>query len=466
MLKKTVLIAIILFTAVYSEIKFHGLVNVDKSALLRFFGTDSSLTADSCELASIKTAIIRTGAFDTVVMRAIPTGNGKNELHFFLQERKKVELGLKGAYAGLSMFGETQLWASISPGLEIRHMFGRPQSLSMSISFPFLYGATLHWREYGLPYRTMSTGFITSAYSTPSINAPYYQRSGSGTFYFDNYFTPRFSARISGTKDISRTWKIVNSWEADRMAVLAMDPERISNKNSTIFPRTEEAASWAVSANLDLRDNFVYPSTGTHSFVEGRHYSINQRAKDYTCNFNQITASFKGYANPSGRQIAALHLKTVIRDKRFDNVNLQHRMLFHDETVYFYGFSGIAGTNIIIANLEYRLRIFKVDMETLIPELNLSPALTRHAKKLSYQGDLFAFLNNGAYFGRVITNKIEDVSLTELSRKDLFTSTGIGARLIYPKLGYVLTAALTFVAHKEGFDDDFFRPSAAASLSF
>jgi hypothetical protein len=250
------------------------------------------------------------------------------------------------------------------------------------------------------------------------------------------------------------------------MAVVKMNPEKISVTNSTVFPRTEEAASFALSTNLDLRNNSLYPSKGTHYLIEGRYFSISQPSKGYSCSFNQLTAAFKGYANPANRQIVALYLKAVVRDKRFDNINLQHRLLFHDETAYFLGFSGVRGTNIALANMEYRLRLFNIDMEELAPELNLSPLLLHHAKRLSYQGDVFAFLNNGAYFGRVYTNTIKDVSFTELGNEDIFTSAGIGARLIYPKLGYVLTAALTFVAHKEGLEDDFFRPYAAASISF
>ncbi|MBL8028945.1 MAG: hypothetical protein JNL74_21155 [Fibrobacteres bacterium] len=439
--------------------------NIKKSSLNRFIRTDTSVSIDSSSLAAIQSALLRTGAFDTVVARTTPDGMGGKTLSFFFNERRKYQPGFDGASAGLSMFGETQLWGSISPAVEIRDVCGRPQALSLVVSLPFMYGATLHWREYGLPFRTMTTGIVATARSAPYINSRYYSKSATGTLYIDNYFTPRLSARFSGTDEIARTWKIRHNWESGRNAVLTMEPEKIADQSTTIYPKTEEALSWAIAFNLDLRDNSLYTTKGTQTYIEGRQYFISRRGEDSTYKFNQLTASFKAYANPFDRQVAALHLKAIVRDK-FDNINLSHRLLFHDESVYFMGFSGIGGTNIVFANFEYRFRLFRVDMEAMAPELNLSPLLMRHIKKLSYQGDLFVFSNNVAYFGRVLPNEvagvIKNVPFTELGSDDLFNSAGLGARLIYPKLGHVLTAAIMW-GRPEKYST---RLYASASLSF
>ncbi len=451
-----------------ASVQMHGLVNLKKTAIEKMIDYSTVEKTDSADLSYRTFILLQTGLFDTLYFRQMPSAVGTNTLHLVTKEKKRYEAGFKGANAGLTMFGKTQLWAAITPGLEIRNIAGRTQALSVLLTFPFIYSTTAHWREYGLPFRTMTTGILASIASFPYINSPYYQKAVTGMLYINNQFTKELSIRASATEEISRTWKIKTGlWMDDRLAVLKMDPESVRDTSSRFFPRTEEAPSFALSGSLDKRDSDLLPTKGFHLFIEGRHCIVSQRAREYSFAFNQATAFLRAYFSPIEKQVAAVYIKGIVRDS-FDPDRLSHRLIFHDETQSFLGFNGIAGTNLLIGYMEYRYLLFKVNMRELTPELQLSPKITKELNKMSYQGHLLAFFNNGAYFGRVFTGTKKDIPFTSISIDDLFSSVGIGGRLIYPDMGYAFTGALTLWARGPADlpSSNFTRLYAAASLSF
>jgi hypothetical protein len=150
--------------------------------------------------------------------------------------------------------------------------------------------------------------------------------------------------------------------------------------------------------------------------------------------------------------LAAL-FKFIVRD-RFDPVNLGHRMIFYDGGVHFRGFSSLAGENLVFADLEYRIRLFEMDFRQGLEDLRLSGRAEKLVQKMNYFADAFVFLDNGVFFGNVILGDRKFIPFSSLSLdRDLFTSFGLGGRLVYPVLGYVASAGIALYQRKPGLDD-------------
>jgi outer membrane protein assembly factor BamA len=243
----------------------------------------------------------------------------------------------------------------------------------------------------------------------------------------------------------------VDKWNNLDWQILIPNPSDIA-KSSRVYPRTEQAPSVALSLMLDRRDNAIDPHSGYALFLEGRRTFVNNLGTNYRFNFNQVTGEAWGYLSPFAGQTIANHAEAIVRD-HFDPDNLGHRLISYNDQ--FRGFSSLFGTNLLFWNLEYRVHLFGIDMKDVMQDMPLSPKTQKLLNKFSYSAEALAFMDNGVFFGRVYDPLAHDIAFQDIRlSRDLYTSVGLGGRLIYPKLGYTISGGVVLYQHKEGLPSD------------
>ena len=274
--------------------------------------------------------------------------------------------------------------------------------------------------------------------------------------YLSRRLLPGLSMTASLSNELLKTWRVdIERWKDLDWQILVTNPAAIQDTAWHNFPREENAPSVALSLTLNKLNDACKPTGGMALFLEGRRYFIFNLNSDYRYDFNQATGAIRLYATPFSRQTVATHLKAIVRND-FDADHLTHRMISYNDGQQFRGFRWLAGTNLMFWNWEYRVHLFGFDMMEGLESFNLPERTKRLLKKLSYSAEAAVYVDNGVFFGRVYDGNWTDIAFKNIRLpRDLYTSTGIGGRLIYPKLGYVVSGGVTLYQHKEGLDPDF-----------
>lgn len=429
------------------------------------------MPVDSSHVHSAYHLLMRSGCFDTAMAQMVPVNDTVADIHIFVRELDKSRFSFYGASASLTMYGEDKLWFTLTPGYERRFLGGKPQSLLVTLTFPYSYGLYAGWNAVGCPTDLLNCGASVQARSTPYQLSRYYANDFNFNGFLERLLTSRLSLKLSAGYELSKTWRVdPEKWKQLDWQIVVWDPDEIrSEAFSAYYPRSEQVPSLALSLNYDKRDHSLYPTRGYCLFSEARRFWVQNLDRHLNSPYNQATFSAKGYLSPCHGQTLASHLKFIVRDD-FDANQLLHRLVFYDDGLYFRGFNNLAGENLAFLNLEYRIRLFEMRFEDYAQELNLPAKSEKLLRKASYFADAFVFADNGLYFGRAWTGKsewewipIQSVSLSQ----DLFSSVGVGGKIVYPRLGYVASAGITLYQRKQGLEEAYFsRLFGNVSMAF
>jgi len=440
-----------------SAIYVHGNINLSKEMIVRLSGLSYSAPLDSNSLQEAFRYLMKSDCFDTVMVQKAVLTDTTAAAHIFVRENRKDKLGIYGGTLSLTMYGRDKLWFAVTPGYERRFISGKPQSIIVTATFPYAYGLYAGWNIVSFPLPGFNCGLNIEGHSTPYQYSRYYTNTATTSAYIERLMSSRLSAKLSGDLELSKTWLIdAEHWKSLSWQIATIDPGEIQDNNyKGIYPRMERVPSFALSMFYDHRDNAFYPSKGYALFAEARHVNINNDDENYHFQYNQATGSARLYINPTKKQVIASYFKFIVRDD-FDAIRLGHRMLFYNEGEQFRGFNSIAGENLSFLDIEYRFRLFEMDVEKGLADINISPKLRKLIRKMNYFAEGFVFVDNGLFFGNVYIDKPAFVPFSAVSlSKDLFTSFGLGGRVIYPEMGYIASAGITAYQHKADLDDGY-----------
>jgi len=425
------------------SIEVDGPLQLDKSAVIDLAGLRVGMDVDSNVILDATHRLKRTRLFDSINIQPLQDSGGVS-VHLVVRERPKRQFLFYGCALGTSLLGESRYWVAVNPGYVFRNLFRAPTALTFSMTAPYVWmgSASLEW--FGCPLNPFSMGLTVSGRSIPYTTTPYFVNASEALLYLDYPFNRYLTARLSGQTEYSKTWKMDGSaWKSGSWQFITLNPDEFSDvRYSEIYPRTEVVPSLSLSLSYDALDNTIDPKKGYALFAEARHIQVTRLSKPFEYDYNQATIAAKGYLSLGERNVLVGHAKTIVRD-RFDNKMLAHRLVFYDDGSQFRGFSSLAGTNIAFVNLEYRFRLFEMRAQDYLDLLGLPKERIHYARMLSYFADAIAFFDQGLFFGRVYSGEVRDVDPFHFSYdRDVFKSFGIGARAIYPSLGYTLTVGL------------------------
>jgi outer membrane protein assembly factor BamA len=459
------LLPVIVFCFPLKEIHVHGNKNLKKEEIVNACGLKEGTQITPEKMAYAVKSLLYTGCFDTAYVKEVVLEDSTVALHFVVQEKDKSDLFIYGGTLGTSMFGEPKIWLSAMPGYKRRFLFHRMQTFRATVTLPYVYGVSCGWLSYGLPFKKSFAGFSLSARSSPYVNAKYLSNKMYTSIFLDREFFPSIYFRLSLSDEVGKIYRIdTDKWKRKRWHIIMTDPGNYRDTDYDIwYPRSEHVPSIGLSARLDKRNSFFYPTKGYFLFAEGRHYRIYNLNSDYRFSYNQATGLAQKYIAVNRKQTIASQFKFIARD-RFDPFNLAHRLIAYNDDYHFRGFASLFGTNIAFVNLEYRFRLFEVKYKDLGLELNLDKRIEKLFNKLDYLADIFLFLDNGLFWGDVYFGGWDRITRDSFGiSEDLFTGMGLGARLVYPKLGYIASGGIMY-QRKINLHDDY-KPLFYGSLS-
>ncbi|OGJ94320.1 MAG: hypothetical protein A2350_07895 [Candidatus Raymondbacteria bacterium RifOxyB12_full_50_8] len=439
---------------VLTEVRVFGNTHVRERFILDEMDLYQGKEADTAMVRRSVNGLMASGWFDTVYARTLPGDSGAMKVWVYVKELERRGFFPYGGSLNATMFGEDKYWISATPGVKQLYLFNRLQRLDLMITAPYAYAATVLWSATSFPSRTIKSGLNLNARTGPYKYSPYYAQNASVSAYVAKAVWETFQLRATFSYDLSKTWWInVDKWRDLDWHIFVLDPSMFAGA-SPWYPRTESVPSAAFSATLDRRNHYLIPTRGFYLFAEAARFWVYNRSNDVGSPFNQASGIARAYATPFSRQTFAMQVRAIARQD-FDNIALRHRLLFYDDGTQFRGFRYLYGTNVAFANIEYRYRLFEVDYSTMGLEEYFDKRTMRLINRVSYTAFAFAFIDNGMFWGYTYPQnrylKFSDVSLAN----DLYTSTGIGASLVYPKLGYIGSMGITLYGRKPGLSDDY-----------